>query len=257
MRKGIRLALSLFILVITSSFFGVALAQDLVEFNFKVKPTQENTCITNTVTVNEPDKPVDSQDSATTEVGSPNPPCGEQPIAEACYTFDDSELTWPSEKKAALTEAINYLARAATFMNYICEGGKINVRWSNAPTNNTPDGNTIRFIDTGVSTTSLKQTAFTLAHESAHITQWRGQHVYQDYLNAGIADEGLICSYPYERVGAEWKLTEDFAEMAGIYVSWQNFPTSLCGQINYPTQYPNHYRFAKDNLFGDYEYFNY
>lgn len=75
MEKVFKLAVIFGLMILFISLPYSIFAQELVEFNFKAKPTQENTCITNTVTVTEPDKPVDSQDSIITEVGSPTESC--------------------------------------------------------------------------------------------------------------------------------------------------------------------------------------
>lgn len=168
-----------------------------------------------------------------------------------CFTY---EGPWTSEEMATENAAIAHISQAPAYFNKLCSYGGIVLQRRSGPYNTVTCPNKINIVDQGIG--SLKQTAFTLAHESGHILQCKGDPTWREFTNQGISSEGFICSYPYSAVfGSGGGVpSEDYAEMIGIYVSWPNFSTALCGQINYPSQYPLHYQFAKNQLFGGYEF---
>ncbi|HSX58446.1 MAG TPA: hypothetical protein VLE47_04225 [Candidatus Saccharimonadales bacterium] len=173
--------------------------------------------------------------------------------AASCYSFVGD---WTAAERQSEEAAIAHISQAPALLSKICSKGSVTLTRVHGQAFNTTNcpGN-INITEQGIG--SLKQTAFTLAHESGHILQCLGDPTWKDFQNlAPYASEGYICSYPYEAVfgHSEGVSSEDYAEMIGIYVSWPNFRTSLCGVINMPTQYPLHYNFAKDKLFGGYQF---
>lgn len=213
-----------------------------------VNTSDADSVINNSVTVNA------TADDGTTATGSASATVtvGSAPPTAGCFNFSGP---WSASEIDIEKQAIARISQSPFYINLLCAGGKTIdiIREPGGGYNHASCPNDVYISDIGIG--SLNQTSYTLAHETGHIVQiCTHPEIYQGYLNqAPYASEGFICSYPYSAILGSDQSTwpsESFAEMIGIYVAWRNFPTDLCGQINYPTQYPAQYNFAKNNLFG-------
>lgn len=206
-----------------------------------ITDTYKDSFIINTVKVTAtPEGQASISDSKIASVTVGNPPTN-------CFIFEGN---WTNDDKNLENNAIAQLARSSAYISRLCSTGTVKLKRINSDSFNWAEcPNTINISDKGVGNQS--NTIYALAHETGHILQCAGQQVYQDFLNASPwSSEGFLCSYPLEKTSFE-----DFAETIAVYVAWHDFTTPRCsGSINYPTKYPDHYRFAKDKLFGGFEY---
>ena len=106
---------------------------------------------------------------------------------------------------------------------------------------------------------------FVITHELTHVLKGRNPNIYdRQFLSSSAKGEydvkGIINSYPLcsgfscsDRLVTT--VNEDFAEMAGNYVADRDpydqgeYPTGYTGSINFQSEYPKHYNFARDVLF--------
>jgi hypothetical protein len=162
----------------------------------------------------------------------------------SCFEFDDTWNSIPSGK-AQVLGAIADLSGASVYVSTLCGAGQtIKLSYSGQNTGYAAEvrGNEILFHVYGLSYGS-SGTLYTLAHETGHIYAARTDKDQQFYDNAAVAQEGFICTYLLTKTPPE-----DFAETIGIYVAKKSNTNNTC-LGNFKTQYPNHWKFARENIF--------
>lgn len=193
-----------------------------------------------TVTANTSDeKGAKSSGSASVIIG--NPPT-------QCFTFDGD---WPGEAKSRELTAIAEMSSAATYMTTLCSGGEILLRYGGNNGNVGGDviagNNIITIYKAGVNYGSTS-TLYTLSHETGHIYARRNGSIYQKYTDTGGVGGNYICSYPFGKSDGE-----SFPEMIALYFSNSpgHAPISLfsCLGGSFKSKYPNHWNFARQNIF--------
>lgn len=94
---------------------------------------------------------------------------------------------------------------------------------------------------------------YVLTHELGHVIQNFNAGVYNEFLNQinPPVGEPYIPTYPLE-----FSKSEDFAENIAVYITYNKFVFPKINRIftQYPSSYPKHYLFAKDEIFGGVEY---
>lgn len=192
----------------------------------------------------------DERSSASASVIIGNPPL-------YCFVFKDRDIMsrWRDEDKATEIQAISELSRGQKYIEKLCANGTINLirEYRNPGYSGEAHGaNEIALFNNNFN--SVGNAIFTLAHESGHTYSHRRGNDYGLFLDSGIylskirGGEGPICSYPFEKSEAE-----DFAEMIGNYVR-SSGNTCFSGN-RFDVKYPLHYKFAKDVIFEDFQYY--
>lgn len=192
----------------------------------------------------------DERSSASASVIIGNPPL-------YCFVFKDRDIMsrWRDEDKAIEIQAISELSRGQKYIEKLCANGTISLvrEYRNPGYSGEAHGaNEIALFNNNFN--SVGNAIFTLAHESGHTYSHRRGNDYGLFLDSGIylskirGGEGPICSYPFEKSEAE-----DFAEMIGNYVR-SSGNTCFSGN-RFDVKYPLHYKFAKDVIFEDFQYY--
>ncbi|MCX6706059.1 MAG: hypothetical protein NTV24_03060, partial [Candidatus Woesebacteria bacterium] len=84
----------------------------------------------------------------------------------------------------------------------------------------------------------------TLTHETGHLyAAWIPGKLSTFLYNDGVKSEGFLCTYLLNQTQAE-----DFPETIALFVSHTSNTNNAC-LTNYKTQYPNHWQFARNNIF--------
>ncbi len=186
------------------------------------------------------------------------------PVASEYFNFSDAgDKAWTQAEKDAVSKAILTPVQSATWKNLVFGAGKVTITRSFADTS-CPD--VCSGYASGANTLILRDYFFTLpdngqvfviTHELTHILQKRSPQVetafraspaYQEFLDKGVVRSYPLCSGSGETCPGYDDITpfnENFAEMAGNYVADRNnYP------LDFPLEYPEHYKFARDSLFG-------
>jgi len=199
--------------------------------------------------------------------GAPATPTGGQgqPIAgQGCFVFDvgakdPSKFSRPSVPwetdpagKANVEMAISLVLKSPTWANLVCGRGPVRLYrvaaiagggWARS------DQGQIFLYNGGVSNPGTA--IYTLAHETGHIVSTRNPTLFTQFMSQGVIsrDGGYLRTYPNDKTDFE-----DFAETAGLYVGVKYYCNPRWCGINYPREYPAHYNFAKEVMFGGLEY---
>lgn len=168
-----------------------------------------------------------------------------------CFVFSDEEDVWPPDEKAMTMQSIARVALSPTFMGGLCGDG-------------TPITLVRKIMDPGYGAIvigskiimynavflSVPGNIYAIAHEGGHVFARRNGSIYQDYLDSGIYEsEGPVRSYYF---CPDIPPSESFAEAIGVHVTWRirTFGGCVQGPLNFPEEYPQHYQFVKENVFG-------
>lgn len=174
---------------------------------------------------------------------------------------------WTESEKKIISQAINVPVKSTTWKNLVFGAGKVTLSRESVD----PDcptvcsgyatgPNTMKIFDLFFTKTGAGR-YFVITHELTHILQKRNSGVFTQYKSSSAYVEystiGIIRSYPLCDPDTNTCQTlpsgftpnpenEDFAEMAGNYVSDRDGTP-----IDFPKEYPEHYKFARDKLFGE------
>lgn len=184
-----------------------------------------------------------------------------QPLSDSgLFIFSDAgEKPWTQAEKDAVNQAINTPVQSTTWKNLVFSAGKITLKRSPVDSS-CPD--VCSALAEGTDTVILRDKFFSLTtngkvfvitHELTHLLQARNPQVetafragsaYQEFLAKGVIRSYPLCSGSTCQQGLS-PFNENFAEMAGNYV------TDRDGyQVDFPVEYPEQYKFARDTLFG-------
>ncbi len=260
-------------------------AQDLVQFDFKVKPTINNTCITNNASVNsDPNKPPEGQTSAITQIGNVANGCSTKIVpGKLNLKFNFSGLDNKEQdliKQSFDSVAVSPQAIQIYTDAYNNNGGVLTITKDglNKPFAQVVGscGNAYILIHAGLYLgSSLVSTQYVIIHEFGHIMRSCNGTLSQAYINSGAYQaEGLVVTYPLSAwfdiypdcasaLAAKGE-NESFAEMIADYVTYKTYAmpsTRICTNFpagatysDYPTRQPLFYNFVKNNIFGGVEF---
>lgn len=243
-----------------------------VSFNYTLTPppNTQDSVLTNSLTISATvnGKPETKTVSSTVIIGSPPTGCFAKGAAGVPDPRGTASVAWSDGDWARLMGAAAMLMRSTFYTGLLCSGGaNIPVyRIMNNASGGWVSGGRIFMYNPGMGAGSV---LYTLAHESGHILAGRQPAVYQDFLGRGLMiKEGYIWTYPFDGVSFTNRKgagipSEDFAETIGAYVVHKtyNFKAGLSAEsganrkpLNYPGEYPLHYSYAKEILFGNIEF---
>ncbi|MDO8487140.1 MAG: hypothetical protein Q7S45_02530 [Candidatus Curtissbacteria bacterium] len=195
-----------------------------------------------------------------------NPGTTPVPIADELFNFKTGDKDWTAPEKAAMSQTAGVANKSAVWKTLVFAAGKINLRRGTTDpecpdtcSGLAQDPNTLLIRDPFFDHPSrtLSGQVFIMTHELAHIIQYRNPSILNQYKSSEaykeFEDKGVIRSYflcPNVKPGhfcangvtAE---NEDYGEMAGNYVADRDSYL-----VDFPTEYPQHYKFAQDVLFG-------
>ena len=198
--------------------------------------TYSDSIITNTINVTAVAENGPQSASGGTSIIFGNPPT-------ECFEFDNS---WNASQKGQIMGAIVELSKASVYMSTLCGSGQtIKLSYSGTNTGYAAEikGSGILFHVYGLSYGS-SGTLYTLAHETGHLYgAWIAGKWASFKQNSAVVNEGFICTYLLGKT-----LPEDFAETIAIYVAKKSNTSNAC-LGNFKTQYPNHWQYAKNNIF--------
>lgn len=182
--------------------------------------------------------------------------------ASPFFVFSDAgQKPWTQAEKDMVNQAIITPTTSTTWKNWVFAAGKVTVLRSpvdpscpDVCSGFAQDANTLVLRDKFFTLTDPGK-VFVITHELTHILQNRNPQImdtfkastaYQEYLAKGVIASYPLCSgFTCPGQPDLSPLNEDFAEMAGNYVSDRDgYP------LDFPTEYPEHFKFARDTLFG-------
>lgn len=213
----------------------------------------QDSLVSNTISVNA----ISAQGGKVSDTGSASVCFGDCPLN--CFTFPSGN--WPAgaaNYQSNLTAAAAQLAgQYPNFAAKVCAGGPINLCYTTSDP--TPAGSAglcngaiyarhihtsgcdINFNQCGLRSTS--DALYILTHEATHHLQDINPQTERDFEQNVPRSEWPICSYS----ATNGNPYESMAEGDALFVgkpSWSSCVT------NYQTQYPRHYAFARDKIFG-------
>ncbi len=202
--------------------------------------------------------------SSSVVIGSPPTGCLVQGPAGTPDAYGHVSSTWSATDWAVVVSAASRLSASPAFFGKICSGGSVPVfRVQTVYYGGAVSAGRIFLYNGGVSQAAA---LYTLAHELGHILAGRDARLLQSFYGQGfIQKEGFLWTYPFDSVSKGSKQTtggipsEDFAETIGAYVVYKfySFKTGRGDErsaFNYPTEYPQHYDFARNTIFGGVEF---
>lgn len=92
---------------------------------------------------------------------------------------------------------------------------------------------------------------YVMIHELGHIIDSRTS-LRTRFVEDAVGKDGYLKTYPFKNSDSE-----SFAEMIADYVVYKVYTFSMLGRKTfpqYPSEYPNYYRFARDIIFGGIEF---
>jgi len=155
-----------------------------------------------------------------------------------CFTFDNAIYPWPDQIKQPIVSSVNTIDSGySNYMNRLCRylNRETDISLQFGGYSSLGYGGYVPRLHTIVIYSNYPN-LFTLSHETGHIYNQRYPATYQSFrLDQGVIQEGFLPSY---RFGSSY--SEDFAETIGKYI----------GDSSYLNRYPEHRRFARDNIFN-------
>jgi hypothetical protein len=227
-------------------------------FTIPVGSQFNNTVVTGTITVTGSvgEDTATGTGSVSTIIGTPPTGCFVLAEPGGSGYFGNQSFTssaWGSDAQKMLV-SIAELAASTSYMDLLCKNNikdgpiqpislyRVRTDFGGGLTNG---ANAIFLFDVCFRPGSTQAClTYTLAHETGHIINNRPTDTYDRFHAEGIAREGFLWTY----VNA-YTEREDFAETFGAYVIWRRYSfrgLSRQGVLNYPAEYPRHYKFAKD-----------
>ena len=181
--------------------------------------------------------------------------------ASSClnFSFANGAGSWTEDEKSKVNKAVSSPAAYVTWATFVCKAGGITLTRERAPDQaivsaEVTGGNNLHIYDTFFNGHTASGQAFIMTHELTHILRnYNMKTVFAQYLASSAHDERIdkwiIRSYPLcitrGSCSDEVADDEDFAEMAGNFIGTRDgYP------IDFQGEYPEHYKFAKDVLFG-------
>jgi hypothetical protein len=203
--------------------------------------------ITDTITIQaNTDGGVD-RERASANVVIGNPPTG-------CFTLSDASTPWSTREdlRANLQAAINHLVtNHPVYVARVCNSGEVPLCYG--PTEVSPGywGWHVHRSDCDIlfsagGLTNVQNAIYILTHEASHHIQAIDTTGLQARYNASPAYGELpLCTYT-----ATTSPLEGFAEGNALYVQLPTFWPTRCGSQSFQEKYPQHYIFARDNVFS-------
>jgi len=226
---------------------------EIVSFSVRLAPEYADSVVVNTVTVTADvdDGPSGESTSKNATVIIGNPPTG-------CFSFaEGGGKAWEAGDKALVAAATARIAQYQTYMSTLCRQGAIRVFRDTVAKGEESGhviGKDITLFNKAFS--GIHQLSYTLSHESAHVyAKVDGGVALTGFADSGATNkEDILPTYPKKYLNPDGsnKIDEDFAETIGLYIIRREFK-SLGGVdiSSMPTKWPEHYKFARNNLFGN------
>ncbi len=158
-----------------------------------------------------------------------------------CFTFDNAIYPWPDQIKQPIVSSVNAIGSSySNYMNRLCRylNHETDISLQFGGHSSLGYGGYVPRMHTIVIYNNFNNFLFILSHETGHIYTQRYPSTYQSFrLDPGVNREGILPSYSYPTSQPH---IEDFAETIGKYI----------GDSPYLNRYPEHRRFARDNIFN-------
>lgn len=232
-----------------------------IKFALELDKSFEDSVVTTTTIVS---ASVDSQVSPQTTSASTPVVVGSPPTS--CIVFDNSRLPWQDGTQPYMSwaiQAIAYISQSQTYAANLCGRGPVFLERgrSSLDVGDKDDvaglapaalGNRVYLFDKAF--TGYLQLRYVLAHELGHVYAYRNGDVFrlfervvnpQDPKNG----EAFLKTYPLTK-----SVGEDFPETIALYIVWETTSIGNYGIINIPMEYPKHHTFARQQIFGLFEY---
>lgn len=196
--------------------------------------------------------------SASVVVGNPPSGCLVPGSAGVPDAYGGVSTAWSSgDWGAVMGAAAALFTRAPAIHGLICES-PITAYRVNGGGGGSVRGDIVFFYNGGVSSGAV---LYTLSHELGHILDHRRPEIYAGFKGRAISkNEGNLWTYPFDdifrggRTYSERWLSEDFAETMGAYPVYKFYNFNAGGgtraKLNYSQEYPQHYDFARNIIFG-------
>lgn len=234
-----------------------------IKFSINFDKNFEDLAITATTVVS---ASIDGQPATETASASTTVIIGSPPTS--CIVFDNARLPWQDSGATAykswVIQAIVYISQSQTYITKLCERGPIflergrrslDVGDKDDVAGMAPAalGNRVYLFDKAF--TGYLQLRYVLAHELGHIYAYRHGDTFK--LFEAVVNpqsdpekgETFLKTYPLAK-----SAPEDFPETIALYVVWETTSIGNYGIINIPAEYPKHYAFAREQIFGLFEY---
>ena len=175
---------------------------------------------------------------------------GDAPVL--CFDFVNDDQAWTEAEIQTEKQAMAYLSQWPNFKNLLCSQGKISlIRMAGSTYGGWAKGvNEIVIYDKGLylnGKINYYNILYTLTHESGHLIDYRHDDLMPKFKQSGAsAQEGYLPTYRFES-----SLAEDFPETIAIFIMWDKitFSPDRGGKIDYPNDYPLHYKFALCHIY--------
>lgn len=228
--------------------------------DFAAMTNYQDTRVTNTLKLS---FSVGGQDEASSQTASKYATVtfGNPPTDLACLEFGPKDFVydpssvhtvttteWTEAEKEKIIEAFSVMTNYPKYLDLLCgaTNEKITLYRSNVNVgyggwaSGTYKASKIVIYNEGIRH-SVLSTRYTLIHELGHTIFHRQPQLYQSYLSQVDGKETYLPSYPLDKSSAE-----DFPETLSVYILNNSY--SLIN-IDLASEYPKHYRFAKQEVF--------
>lgn len=234
-----------------------------IKFSINFDKNFEDSAVTATTALS---ASVDGQAATETASASTTVIVGSPPTS--CIVFDNARLPWQDSGATAykswVIQAIAYISQSQAYIAKLCEKGPVflerghrslDVGDKDDVAGMAPAalGNRVYLFDKAF--TGYLQLRYVLAHELGHIYAYRHGDTFKLFETVVNPQsdpkkgETFLKTYPLAK-----SAPEDFPETIALYVVWETTSIGNYGIINMPAEYPKHYAFAREQIFGLFEY---
>lgn len=234
-----------------------------IKFSINFDKNFEDSAVTATTVVS---ASVDGQAATETASASTTVIVGSPPTS--CIVFDNARLPWQDSGATAykswVIQAVAYISQSQAYITKLCEKGPVflerghrslDVGDKDDVAGMAPAalGNRVYLFDKAF--TGYLQLRYVLAHELGHIYAYRHGDTFKLFETVVNPQsdpekgETFLKTYPLAK-----SAPEDFPETIALYVVWETTSIGNYGIINMPAEYPKHYAFAREQIFGLFEY---
>lgn len=270
--------ISAVVVILILLFPGGVFAQDLVEFKFKVQPEKDDVCITNQVNVTDNNNLITGSSTTTTQVGNVN--CATSGVGSGKLDIQLQLTGFTPEAETSIKAALDSLAQSAKAAEIYKDmvqkmGGVLRIEKDSSGESfayaaGAPNCAGSYIIVHNLNLEPLASAQYVIIHETGHILARCRPEIFREFMNQGVVDQdGPIITYPFSvyNIGcpasiAAYKYSEGFAETVTDYVVYKTYsylPRSCTNYPggpfpDYPSRQPHYYNFAKEQIFGGYEF---